>query len=124
MDSIVESLGPGICSEEENTHRYLEEIAIKYAQDISGGKLKIERQRPLAERATNYFLSRRPLIDSVVLRTARDKVLKQTSGNYPAPLKILDVVRTGLVDGQPAGYESEAKVIFLFFYMTKCSIIL
>lgn len=114
VDSVVEPLGPGICSELENTHRYLEEIAIKYAQDISQGKLKINRQRPLVERVSNYFLSRRPLIDSVVLRTAREKILKQTAGNYPAPLKILEVVRTGLIDGQPAGFELEAKVIFIF----------
>ena len=36
--------------------------------------------------------------------------MKQTQGNYPAPLKILDVVRTGLVDGDHEGYEMETKV--------------
>lgn len=35
--------------------------------------------------------------------------MKQTLGNYPAPLAILDVIRTGLVTGKQAGYEQEAK---------------
>lgn len=39
--------------------------------------------------------------------------MKQTMGNYPAPLKILDVIRTGLVTGKQAGYEEEAKVCCL-----------
>lgn len=39
--------------------------------------------------------------------------MKQTGGNYPAPLKILDVIRTGLVDGKNKGYEEEAKVEFI-----------
>lgn len=109
VDLLVEPLGPGIVDSPGNTHAYLEEVAIKTALDISEGKLKIERKRPFVESATNYFLTRRPLIDSVVMRMAREKVMSQTLGNYPAPLKILDVVRTGLVDGKQAGFEQEAK---------------
>ena len=36
---------------------------------------------------------------AVVLRTARKQVLKRTRGHYPAPLRILDVVRKGV--GRP-----------------------
>lgn len=107
---MVEPLGPGSVDAATGTHHYLEEVAIQAALQISSGQLKVERQRPLIERVSNYFLSRRPLIDSVTLRMAREKVMKQTAGNYPAPLKILDVVRTGLVDGKQEGYEKEAKV--------------
>ena len=35
----------------------------------------------------------------------------QTKGLYPAPLKILDVVKTGIEKGPEAGYEAEAQVI-------------
>ena len=35
--------------------------------------------------------------------------MKQSGGLYPAPLKIVDVVRTGLDKGIEAGYEAEAK---------------
>lgn len=33
-----------------------------------------------------------------------------TDGNYPAPLKILDVVRDGIVNGSTSGYAAERKV--------------
>uniref|UniRef100_A0AC34GN41 Uncharacterized protein n=1 Tax=Panagrolaimus sp. ES5 TaxID=591445 RepID=A0AC34GN41_9BILA len=87
VDRIVEPLGPGLLRADINTHQYLEKVA----------------------RATNYFLSRRPLFDSVVLRMAKDKIMKQTAGNYPAPMKILDSIRIGLTSGRDAGYEFEAK---------------
>lgn len=74
VDLLVEPLGPGLVDSAENTHKYLESVAIQTALDISSGKLKVERKRPFVEAATNYFLTRRPLIDSVVLRMARDKV--------------------------------------------------
>jgi len=109
VDLLVEPLGPGLVDTAENTHNYLEKVAVQTALDISEGRLKVERKRPLVETVTNYLLTRRPLIDSVVLRMAREKIMKQTMGNYPAPLKILDVVRAGLVSGKQAGYEEEAR---------------
>ncbi|KAI6229053.1 Mitochondrial trifunctional protein alpha subunit [Aphelenchoides fujianensis] len=109
VDLLVEPLGPGVLEAAENTHQYLEKVAVQTALDISEGRLKVERKRPFLQSATNYFLSRRPLLDSVVIRMARDKIMKQTMGNYPAPLKILDVVRAGLVSGGQAGYEEEAR---------------
>ena len=71
------------------------------------------------------------VLDKVVLKMARDKVrkmfkiakmhfcfqvMKQTAGNYPAPLKILDVIRTGLVNGPTQGYAAEAKAGFYNFF--------
>uniref|UniRef100_A0A0N4ZF08 Trifunctional enzyme subunit alpha, mitochondrial n=1 Tax=Parastrongyloides trichosuri TaxID=131310 RepID=A0A0N4ZF08_PARTI len=109
VDMVVQPLGVGVESPEIGTHKYLEEVAIETAKNISSGKLKVERTRPFLERVQNYVLSRRPLIDSVVMRQAKDKVMKQTLGNYPAPLKILDTIRTGLVEGSEAGYDAEAK---------------
>lgn len=109
VDRIVEPLGPGLESASINTHNYIEKVAIQTALDLADKKLKIERKRPLVEAVTNYFLTRRPLLDSVVIRSAKDKVLKQTKGNYPAPLNILEVVRTGLTGPRETGYEEEAK---------------
>ncbi len=43
-----------------------------------------------------------------VLKKARETVLRKTRGNYPAPLKILDCVETGLEHGMQAGLEAEA----------------
>ena len=36
--------------------------------------------------------------------------MKQTAGLYPAPLKIMEVIRTGIEKGGEAGYEAEAQV--------------
>jgi len=36
--------------------------------------------------------------------------MKKTAGLYPAPLRIIEVIRTGLEKGQEEGYEAEAKV--------------
>ena len=38
------------------------------------------------------------------------QVMKQTAGLYPAPLKIMEVIRTGVEKGKVAGYEAECQV--------------
>lgn len=45
----------------------------------------------------------------LVFNKARETVLKKTGGNYPAPLKALEVIEAGLADGFEAGLEAEAK---------------
>ena len=40
---------------------------------------------------------------------ARGQVMKMTNGLYPAPLKIIDVVKTGVEKGGSAGFEAEIK---------------
>ena len=42
-----------------------------------------------------------------VFDMARKKVMKQTNGLYPAPLRILEAVRAGLDKGLEGGYEAE-----------------
>ena len=46
---------------------------------------------------------------AIVLRTARKQVLKRTGGRYPAPLRILDIVRKGIGRPMAEGFELEAK---------------
>uniref|UniRef100_A0A915CUT7 Uncharacterized protein n=1 Tax=Ditylenchus dipsaci TaxID=166011 RepID=A0A915CUT7_9BILA len=80
VDQIVQPIGPGLKDAAVGTHEYLEQIAVKAAKDMSSGSLKVERKRPTMERMVNYFATRRPLIDSLFLRMARDKVIKATFG--------------------------------------------
>ena len=47
----------------------------------------------------------------LVLRMAARRVLKLTGGRYPAPLRILSVVRRGLRGGARAGFDAEAEAI-------------
>ena len=106
---------------------------MKVAKDIVNGKLKVDRNpKSTVQKLTNYVMS----IDFVkdqIFKKAKAQVMKQTNGLYPAPLKILEVIRTGLDKGPQIGYEAEAKgfaqlamtpqskgLISLFFGQTQC----
>merc|ERR1719471_313764 len=60
------------------------------------------------EKATNAAMGY-DFVKDYVFKTAKGKVMKQTNGLYPAPLKILEVIRTGLDKGlgSAAGYKAE-----------------
>jgi enoyl-CoA hydratase/long-chain 3-hydroxyacyl-CoA dehydrogenase len=58
----------------------------------------------LTEKALEYQFVRNFLFNKV-----KAQVMGQTKGLYPAPLRILDVVRTGVERGPDAGYEAEAQ---------------
>ncbi|CAC5398524.1 HADHA [Mytilus coruscus] len=47
----------------------------------------------------------------IILNQARKQVMKASGGHYPAPLKILDVVKTSLMNkpGSAAGYKAESE---------------
>ncbi|KAL7298695.1 hypothetical protein TKK_0008454 [Trichogramma kaykai] len=133
VDLLVNRLGPGLASADENTQQYLESTAIKVAKDIANGKVKIDRSpKSVVEKVTNYALSIEFVKDQI-FKKAKAQVMKQTNGLYPAPLKILEVIRTGLDKGRTVGMEAEAKafselamtpqskgLISLFFGQTQC----
>lgn len=92
-----------------STIRYLEETAVKAAQDLASGKLKVERgPKSFVDKITQQVLSFNFVKDQIFGR-AKAQVMKATGGLYPAPLKILEVVRTGLDKGSVAGFDAEAK---------------
>jgi 3-hydroxyacyl-CoA dehydrogenase/enoyl-CoA hydratase/3-hydroxybutyryl-CoA epimerase len=64
------------------------------------------RRRPLRERLIEGFGPARRL----AFRKAREMVMKQTKGNYPAPLAILECVQTGFEQGIPAGLAKESEM--------------
>jgi 3-hydroxyacyl-CoA dehydrogenase/enoyl-CoA hydratase/3-hydroxybutyryl-CoA epimerase len=61
------------------------------------------KKTSLVDKALNTSFGR-----NYVLKKARETVMRKTRGNYPAPLKILDCVETGLEHGMAAGLEAEA----------------
>nr|XP_033342468.1 trifunctional enzyme subunit alpha, mitochondrial [Megalopta genalis] len=133
IDMLVNRLGPGVATAEENTMRYLEETAVQTAKDIANNTLKIDRNpRSLTDKLMNYAFSF-DFVKDQIFKRAKGQVMKMTGGLYPAPLKILEVVRTGLDKGTAAGYEAEAKafgelavtpqsrgLVSLFFGQTAC----
>ncbi|CAI5440524.1 unnamed protein product [Caenorhabditis angaria] len=108
VDRVIQPLGDGLEPAAQSTHKYLEKVAIDTARDLSSGKLKINREKGFVEKATHAIMTNRLFLDNVVLKMAKDKLMKMTAGNYPAPLKILDVVRTAYTDPKN-GFEAERK---------------
>ncbi|XP_068203193.1 trifunctional enzyme subunit alpha, mitochondrial [Palaemon carinicauda] len=109
VDGLVNLLGPGVDNSDVRTLEYLEEIAIKTAKDLASGDLKAKRgPKNLMENVMNTALQYNFVKDQV-FQKAKGSVMKLTGGLYPAPLKILEVIRTGLDKGAKAGYEAESK---------------
>ena len=80
------------------------ETAAKAALALAEGMLVLRsRKRSLPERLASSALLR-PL----VLRKARQEVLRKTMGLYPAPLAILEAVDAGLSQERGAGQEKES----------------
>lgn len=120
VDVLVNRLGPGVEVPQENTLHYLEEIAIKVAKDIANGNIKIDRNpKSLQDKIMNYALSYDFVKDQIFSR-AKAKVMQLTGGLYPAPLKILEVIRTGLDKGPVMGYEAEAKAFGYLAVTPQC----
>jgi 3-hydroxyacyl-CoA dehydrogenase/enoyl-CoA hydratase/3-hydroxybutyryl-CoA epimerase len=71
-----------------------------------------QRQRP-SERPElrELLLERNPLGRKVLFEQARKRTLEETHGNYPAPLRAIEVVRVGVEQGPAAGFEAEARAI-------------
>lgn len=57
---------------------------------------------------THFYLEGNPLGRKFILGQARKGVMKSTHGHYPAPLKVLDVMSTGLAKGRDRGFAAEA----------------
>jgi len=108
VDKVVDPLGPGLAPADVTTHKYLEEIAIETAKQLGEGKLKLPERGPktMTDKVTKMALGYDQVKD-YVFKTAKGKVMKQTNGLYPAPLRILEVVREGLDKGAAKGYEAE-----------------
>jgi len=75
----------------------------------------IGEPRPAKVRARRSFVTKliegNPLTRPLVYRMAENNVLRETRGNYAAPLAALESIRYGLAHGKEAGYINEAKLI-------------
>ncbi|CAH2245426.1 trifunctional enzyme subunit alpha, mitochondrial isoform X2 [Pelobates cultripes] len=108
VDQLVDPLGPGLKSPEEGTIEYLEEVAVEYARGIANKKISLKKDKGLIKKITDYVMSV-PFVRQQIYNTVEKKVKKQTKGLYPAPLKIIEVVKTGLEQGSDAGYLAESQ---------------
>lgn len=111
VDALVEPLGDGLEASEEGTRKYLRKVAVERAAALADGSVKIPSREPktnsvkgLIQKITTEFGPARDF----VLNKAKEKVMAMTYGNYPAPLEIIDVVKTGLEQGFVKGLQAEA----------------
>ena len=105
----------------------LRDIAVQRAKEIAAGTR--QRSQGRTERgAEGLLLERNRFGRTLVLKKARQSVMQQTHGLYPAPLAAIDVIRLGYEEGEDAGYKEESRrfgelamtevsrqLIFLFF---------
>ena len=105
----------------------LRDIAVQRAKELAAGTRK--RSQGRTERgAEGLLLERNRFGRGLVLKKARQSVMQQTHGLYPAPLAALDVIRVGYEQGEDAGFKEESRrfgelamtevsrqLIFLFF---------
>ena len=85
-----------------------EDRSLTFAMGLADGDgSKKKRRRPRGP--LDRFLDGVPLGRAVVLRIARRQVLRRTGGRYPAPLKVLEVLRKGGGRSLAAGLEMEAR---------------
>jgi 3-hydroxyacyl-CoA dehydrogenase/enoyl-CoA hydratase/3-hydroxybutyryl-CoA epimerase len=92
--------------------------AIEFAKAIVSGPEKVMRQ-PLP-----WFFEKNPLGRMLVYHTAKKNALKKTHGFYPAPLKVLEVIRKtyGLSVDQGSRIESEGFADLAGTEVSKCLI--
>ncbi|CAB3230970.1 unnamed protein product [Arctia plantaginis] len=109
VDLLVSPLGPGLGNPEQNTMKYLESVAIQIAKDIASGKMKVDRSKKGLMQKITASVMQLEFVKNMIFKKAREQVMKASRGLYPAPLKILDVVRTGVDKGPAVGYEAEAQ---------------
>ncbi|XP_033100715.1 trifunctional enzyme subunit alpha, mitochondrial-like [Anneissia japonica] len=108
VDQLVSPIGPGLKTAEENTMQYLEEVAIQAAKDLAAGKLKTDKPKSMMQKITDSVLGI-GFVQDQVFKKVHQTVMKMSGGLYPAPLKIIDVVKTGVQQGSDAGYLAECK---------------
>jgi len=83
----------------------LERTAIATAEQLADGTTK-PKMRKLGW--MDWFLEKTPVGRNIMFNQATKKVMKQTKGKYPAPIDILECVKTGLESGHAAGSAKEA----------------
>ncbi|WP_103026501.1 3-hydroxyacyl-CoA dehydrogenase NAD-binding domain-containing protein [Salinibacter altiplanensis] len=80
--------------------------ARRAARQLATGERTVDRDEPSFG---DRLLEGNPVSRRVLYRQARTRTESRTRGNYPAPPRIIDVVRTGMEEGLGAGLDMERK---------------
>ncbi len=83
--------------------------ALQLAEEKGAGRFSALRDLLHTDELRELALAENPIGRKLVFDQARKRLLEKSLGNYPAPEKILDVVRFGLERGLRAGLVREAE---------------
>ncbi|XP_066533572.1 hydroxyacyl-CoA dehydrogenase trifunctional multienzyme complex subunit alpha a isoform X1 [Hoplias malabaricus] len=108
VHQLIDPLGPGLKNPEERTIEYLEEVAVGVAKGLANKKVTVEKKEGLMQKLQSAVLGI-PFVRKQIYKTVNNKVMKQTKGLYPAPLKIIECVETGVEKGPAEGYLAESQ---------------
>ncbi|MCF7803970.1 MAG: enoyl-CoA hydratase/isomerase family protein [Candidatus Marinimicrobia bacterium] len=89
----------------------IDSYPLEFAQEInnSGGKKYVKARKKKAGGFMNALLEKNPLGRAVIWSQAKKNIMKNTGGNYPAPLKALEVIKKGFSKSLEKGLEIEAR---------------
>uniref|UniRef100_A0AAY4DE41 Trifunctional enzyme subunit alpha, mitochondrial n=1 Tax=Denticeps clupeoides TaxID=299321 RepID=A0AAY4DE41_9TELE len=107
VHQLVDPLGPGLKSPEEATIQYLETVAIEAAKNLANKKLSVKKEKGLVQKLQDMVMGL-PFVRKQIYNMVTKKVMGQTKGLYPAPLKIIECVQTGIEKGTTAGSLAES----------------
>ncbi|KAG5277373.1 hypothetical protein AALO_G00116780 [Alosa alosa] len=105
---LVDPLGPGLKSPEERTIDYLEEVAVGLAKGLANKKVSTKKEKGLMQKLQDMVMGL-PIVRKQIYKTVHGKVMKQSKGLYPAPLKIIECIQAGVEKGSTTGYQTEAQ---------------
>jgi 3-hydroxyacyl-CoA dehydrogenase/enoyl-CoA hydratase/3-hydroxybutyryl-CoA epimerase len=86
-------------------------LALKLAEKGAPFKVRTEKKKGLLDMASlqRAALEENPIGRSILFKKAREEMLKKTGGHYPAPERILEVLKTYAEEGFAASQEVVAK---------------
>ncbi len=99
---------------------WLREKALEFAGEIMAGKGARYTSRRKPKGLLPLVLEKNPLGRKLLFSQARKTVLKKTGGNYPAPLKALEVIRKTRGKSLKKGLETEAKALAELIVTPEC----
>lgn len=82
----------------------LHSAARRAARQLARGTRTVERD---GRSWSDQLLESNPVSRRIIYRQAARRTEARTRGNYPAPVRIIDAVRTGIEDGLEPGLEAE-----------------
>lgn len=80
-------------------------------RDFALAKRGQRRRKDAGADLKEFLLERNPLGRRVLFDQARKKTLATTKGQYPAPLRAIEVIRVGVESGKAAGFDAEARAV-------------